>query len=155
MNNDVTEAVRLGQLKCLRCRDTYQQECLELAVDELLRNPDSRGMPEKLLDNALAHARNHLRRRRRIRHLVLASDQIAELGIGGGEHLDVERRLVIEFDDWIRRSPLRREQRALLLTQVHEVEVAEVARMMALPSLRVRERLSRARAVAREHWRAA
>ncbi|MGW5498626.1 hypothetical protein [Streptomyces olivaceoviridis] len=149
MNKDVIEAVRLGQQLCLRCRNSHQQECLELAVDELLRHPENVGPPKSLLRKALAHSRSRLRRRRAIQHLVSASDQLDTLDVGGGERMDAELHAMIEFDDWIRRSTLREEQKALLLYQVHDIDAGSIADHMSLPVPRVRERLARARFAAR------
>lgn len=149
MNKDVIEAVRLGQQMCLRCRNSHQQECFELAVDELLRHPDNAGPPKFLLSKALAHSRSHLRRRRAIQHVISASDQLDALDVGGGERLDAELYAVIEFDDWIRRSALREEQKVLLLYQMYDVDAVSIADHMSLPAPRVRERLARARSAAR------
>ena len=155
MNEDVVEAVCLGQNLALRCKDSYLLECLELAVDELLRRPDGEGAPRILLDSALAHARTHLRRRRAIRPLVPASDHLAEHEAGGGEQADIDRLAVIEFEDWVQRSPLAEEQRALLLCQIHDVDPMSISAALRLPLPRVRERLARARAAARVQWQVA
>jgi len=149
MNEDVVEAVGLGQKLCLQCSDTHQLECLELAMDELLRHPHRAGTPRDLLDAALAHSRTHLRRRRAIRTIVIASDHLSTSDCGGGERADEEHRTVLEFEDWVHRSALGKDQRLLLLCQVHEIDVPAIAQAFSVPAPRIRERLARARAAAR------
>ncbi|XVV02473.1 hypothetical protein ACQPW3_34720 [Actinosynnema sp. CA-248983] len=152
MNKDVVEAVRLGQQMSCRMRSTYEHECVELALDEVLRHPEAAGDPRLLLGRALAHARTHLRRRRSIQVIDAASDKIDEASVPGGEATDRERRSVIELDDWICRSSLRAEQQLVLRAQLYSVTTTELAETLRVSVPRVRERIARARSAAHAEW---
>lgn len=149
MNRDVAEAVRLGQLKSRRTCSAYQQHCVELAVDELLRHPDAEGEPQELLSKALAHARTHLRRRTSVCRVVPGSHYLDKWQIAGGEQVNEEHHLIIEFDDWLRRSKLSAQHQRLLRSLLLGVTTADIAQALRLPAARAREHVSRARKAAR------
>lgn len=75
MTNDVAKAIEFLQKRLLRGKhNSYWTERIELALDDLVRNPQRRGNPHYLARNALANSGKVLRRRSEICRINLMDD---------------------------------------------------------------------------------
>lgn len=159
MHPSTAVAAASAQTRRRRTPSGYQQDLYDLALDELLRQPDRDGDPEHLLGNALANARKHQRRRAKIavitfygdtQDLDVVVDDARRLRPGPGSRAAQSNRHesaapLADALDWIQRAPLTAAERTTL-------KIAAVAAMTqndgdTTPT--VRQRLARARASAR------
>jgi hypothetical protein len=144
MQTSTQLAVQTAQSRLDRTTSGYKQDLLDLALDELLRQPNREGDPEHLLGNALANSRKHLRRRRAIASVTAygdAQDLVTLADAGTVDSLPV----LIEALDWLQRARLTQAER----TALTEAAVAEFLPGPKGADASAQQRLSRARASAR------
>jgi hypothetical protein len=146
LSEDVVDAVCLGQGRCAATRSVPEQQRIEFALDELLRNPEATGDPRRLLNSALAHARLKIRRRSAIASFYPVAeppDVFAE-PVGTGE------QALIDVFDVVASAPLTGPARALLLFALADLDGPATAARLGLSITQAQQRLSRARRHARE-----
>ena len=146
MSEDVTEAVCLGQKRCAATRSVPEQQRIEFALDELLRNPEAIGDPRDLLDSALAHARTKIRRRAAIAPFYTVAEPPDAAADPGGP---AEQALIDVFDV-VKSAPLTGPDRALLLFALADFDAPATAARLGLSVTQAQQRLSRARRHARD-----
>jgi hypothetical protein len=146
LSDDVIAAVRLGQGRCAATRSAPEQQRIEFALDELLRNPEATGDPRDLLDSALAHARTKIRRRAVIAALYPVAEPPDAVADPGGS---VEQAL-IDVLNVMARSPLAWPDQALLLFAIADLGAPAAAARLGLSVTQAQQRLSRARRRARD-----
>lgn len=159
MHTSTALAVATAQARRDRTSSGYKQDLYDLALDELLRQPNRDGDPEHLLGKALANARKHQRRRASIaqistcgdaQDLSLVVDTTRRLRPGPGCRPATSRRAssgspLTDALDWLRRAPLTRAERLTLeVTALGEFMPSDGAKTAT-----ARQRLSRARTSAR------
>jgi hypothetical protein len=146
LSEDVIEAVRLGQKRCAATRSVPEQQRIEFALDELVRNPEATGDPRALLDSALAHARTKIRRRAAIVPFYpVAEPPDVSADLGG----PAEQSLIDVFDV-VASAPLTGPDRALLLFALADLDAPATAARLGLSVTQAQQRLSRARRHARD-----
>ncbi|SFC60096.1 hypothetical protein [Streptomyces aidingensis] len=147
MFSDVIEAAVITlQRRAMHTRDSYDLERSERAIDELLRDPENpSGSARHRIRSARGHAYEVLERRkaiapRAIMHAGMTEPSCTEHSFSRTEWLD-----------WIRTEPTFN---LIDRTILHSLAVGEDAETLAarhnLPLPRMRQRISRARRVARE-----
>lgn len=152
-------AVATAQARRARTKSGYKQDLYDLALDELLRQPNRGGDPEHLLGNALANARKHQRRRADIatitpygsaQDLSLVVDTTRRLRPGPGTRsaracsADGGSPLA-DAVDWLQRAPLTKAERLAL----ERAATGEFIAGSEEASPTARQRLARARRSAR------
>lgn len=152
MQTSTQLAVQTAQSRLDRTTSGYKQDLLDLALDELLRQPDREGDPEHLLGNALANSRKHLRRRRAIAPVTTYGDarDLATLADADADAGTVDPvPVLIDALDWLQRARLTKAER----TALTEAAVAEFLPGPKRTDASAQQRLSRARASARAERR--
>jgi hypothetical protein len=143
---DVIEAVRLGQVRCAATWSVPEQQRIEFALDELLRNPEATGDPRGLLDIALAHARTKIRRRAAIASFY----PVAQTPDVATDADDLAEQALIDVLDVVASAPLTRPERTLLLFALADLDAPATAARLGLSITQAQQRLSRARRHARK-----
>lgn len=141
MSDAVIDAVKSLQEQALSTCDHYEWERIELALDEILRQPASETPAQKRVWSARGHAYETLKRRGQI--VPQASD--------GQEPRYVEGAfLMVEVTAWISLEPdFSAADRALLADLAEGWDAVMIAERDGVPLPRVRERISRCRSRAR------
>jgi hypothetical protein len=145
LSEDVIEAVSLGQKRCAATRSDPEQQRIEFALDELLRNPGATGDPRDLLDGALAHARTKIRRRAAIAPFYPVAEPPDAVADPGGP----AEQALIDVVDVVAKAPLTAPDRVLLLFALADLDAPAAGARLGLSVTQARQRLSRARRHAR------
>lgn len=146
LSEDVIDAVCLGQGRCAATRSVPEQQRIEFALDELLRNPEATGYPRDLLNSALAHARTKIRRRAAIAPFY----PVAEPPDVFADPVGTTEEALIDVFDVVASAVLTGPDRALLLFALADLDAPAMAVRLGLSITQAQQRLSRARRHARE-----
>ncbi|MGW2407217.1 hypothetical protein ACWCXK_22110 [Streptomyces sp. NPDC001739] len=146
MSDAVVTAVRQLQVQALHTRDSYGQERIERALDELLRRPHEDGPVPHLKRSALGHAYQTIERRRAIAPQGELTVEGQEPGYAEASYHEVE------MEAWVRRQPIKETDRSLLLLLARGSDAVSLAAEAGVPVSRMRERISRCRRRARHLW---
>ncbi|MFE6530135.1 hypothetical protein ACFVMA_14465 [Streptomyces rochei] len=150
ISHPVEGAIFALQQRALDTCDNYELDRIDRALDELLRNPSGESTPaEHRVRSAMGHAYEVLERRKAIVPVVSLHAENADRGA------TVHDYSVIEISEWLRVEPgIPPRDRKLLqaLAGGHGAESLATAEEVSVK--RVRERISRARKMARQQWKA-
>lgn len=150
MTDDVAKAIKFLQERLLRRKhNNYWTERIELALDDLVRNPQRRGNPYYLARNALANSGKVLRRRREICRIKLMSDLTPGNETASLPALEVFEEACCDLMSAAEllndNSPLPTNDRELLKLAAIGYGASEIAAFQGSSPERVRVRLCRAR----------
>lgn len=157
MTGDVITAVeRLQGLsnRYFAC-DPYKTDCIDLALDAILRNPDKKGDPSCLVRNALGDARKTMRRHYRIHPIEPFGDEESYSRFvedaPDKSHFNSQSR--IDIIDWINNLPLGLIDKSILRILTCGGDAIDVATRHHFTYSQAQVRVSRAKARARQLWK--
>jgi hypothetical protein len=148
MHTSTEVAVKAAQSRRRSTPSGYEQDLYDQALDELLRQPDRDGDPERLLANAIANARKRFRRRQEIAPVVSYGGPVGLVDLffpGEPDHGPG----VIDALEWLGSAPLTRSEQTALMLEAHGFDAPFVAAGTSLTVNAARQRLTRARSSAR------
>ena len=160
MTDDVIKAVQLLHKRSDKSfyKTPYWTERIDIAIDIILRHPNSEGNPFHLVKNALSDSRKFLRRRSQICPLIeikISADEPSEHNI----EIVADPRIqgletVFTIKHWLEKASLSESEQFLLTLLWHDEEAKEVAEKLGITVQQARVRISRARKRAKTLWEA-
>ncbi|MGB9894275.1 MAG: helix-turn-helix transcriptional regulator [Candidatus Saccharicenans sp.] len=152
MTKDVQEAMLIlyRYEQNLRDKNVYMLDKIDRALDQLSRNPNKTGDPEKMVRSALGNAATVLKNRK---------NKCFEEQHGPGEvffsSLDEAGHISIEVRDFLNHPSLSKSDREILFYLMEDKDAREIAKTKGISVNLARVHISRVRARARKLWGAA
>ena len=151
MNLKVQTAVRTLQQRAVSAHDVFDLDRIDRALDEFTRNPGRTAEPQHQVRSALSNASKVLVRRKKRLPLGSTDDP--------GLHESVRERAfacieggfdAVDLQQWLDTTPsLSTRERWILQALADGSDAEMLSALLNLPLARTRERISRARQVAR------
>lgn len=135
------------QEQALSASDNYTVERIERALDEILRNPHKTSPPAFQVRSAIANAAKVIAGRRRLAPPISTDSPGVEVDEEEGGYL------AVEVMHWLGTASVTVAERAILRGLANGEDAETLAASRGVPVERMREKISRARKSAANHYK--